>query len=858
MNIFNKITLQSLKKNRTRTVVTIVGVILSVTMIAGVTTFISSLQNYLIQEKIVQSGDWHIKFTDVDFAFSQKITTDSRVKTAAVAQNVGYALLPGGQNPLKPYLFLSGVDDTAFSALPIHIKAGQRPRNSGEILIPKHVETNGGVSYKIGDKVTLSVGNRLLGDKKLGQQHPFQSGEAEDATAEIFLPETTKTYTVVGIYERPGFEAYPAPGYTAITKMDSASVAESDSFTVFTALKRPGQVYDFAEKTADGRNYELNQMLLRLMGISNSDNFNRVLYSFAGFLIVMIMAGSILLIYNSFAISVSERSRQFGVLSSVGATKKQLRKSVLFEGICIGSIGIPIGLLAGVGGIGLTLRFIGGIFKSISRSTTSFSLSLSVPALVTAAALGIVTILLSAYIPAKRAVKQSAIETIRQTNNVKINAKSVKTPAIIGLLFGLEGTLAFKNLKRNKKRYRSTVISLFVSVVLFISTSALGLYLKQSSEITISDYGYDLSLDPSLPSAYRVKTEDFLRLYENLKHVNEVYDSSYYINAVYDCKIPVHFFEQKDNTTDESYDSALPIFFIEDSVYLRYLRDLGLPAEEYTDGQTKLPAVASLTTYNPANKHYETSNLFNADAVSIEIVHGEHSVGEPRAPYPVTLTIVDQLPKEVPPSMSFDFCAFAPYSLKGSLDGLQEPDSNGLHMIFLSNDPTKSANEMETIVSEDDRVSGYTLLNVDERLAQNRNAILIINIFTYGFVILISLITIANVFNTISTGIRLRRREFAMLRSMGLGDRSFDKMMNFECIFYGLKALLYGLPASAVMTWLIYKIISIGVSLPFILPWSGIAISVFSVFFVVFVTMIYAVNQMKNVNVIDALRDEVI
>jgi putative ABC transport system permease protein len=859
MNVFNKITLQSLKKNRTRTAVTIVGVVLSAAMIAAVTTFISSLQNYLVQEKIVQSGDWHVKFTDVDSAFAQKITTDSGIKTAAVMQNVGYAPLPGGQNPLKPYLFLSGVNDTAFNALPIHITAGQRPRNSGEILIPKHVATNGGVSYKIGDKVTLSVGSRLLGDQKLSQQHPFQTGEAEGAAVETFRPETTKTYTVVGIYERPGFEAYPAPGYTVITKMDPASVAESDSFTVFAALKRPGQIYDYVEKTAGGRDYELNQMLLRLMGISNSDNFNKLLYSFAGFLIVMIMVGSILLIYNSFAISVSERARQFGVLSSVGATKKQLRKSVLFEGLCIGIIGIPIGIIAGVGGIGLTLRLIGGIFKNITHSATALSLSLSVPALVTAAALGIVTILLSAYIPAKRAVKQSVIDTIRQTNDIKINAKSLKTPALIGLLFGLEGTLAFKNLKRNKKRYRSTVVSLFVSVVLFISASALGLYLQRSSETSIADYGYDLALDPSSPSAYHIPTDDLLRLYENLKHAGAVYDSAYYTDAAYDCKIPTRLSaKQQDNAADASYDAALPIFFIEDAVYLRYLQDLGLPADEYTGSQAKLTAVARTTAYDPSSRRYETSDLFNTDAVPIEIVHGENSVGEPRAAYPVTLTVVDRAPKEVAAALSSDFCAFAPYSLKDSLEGLQGPDVSGLHMTFLSNDPAKSAEEIETIVSEDNRISGYALLNVAEMMAQSRNAILIINIFTYGFVILISLITIANVFNTISTGIRLRRREFAMLRSVGLGDRSFDKMMNFECIFYGFKALLYGLPASAVMTWLIYKILSIGVALPFVLPWSGIAISVFSVFFVVFVTMLYAVHQMKHANIIDALRDEVI
>lgn len=123
----------------------------------------------------------------------------------------------------------------------------------------------------------------------------------------------------------------------------------------------------------------------------------------------------------------------------------------------------------------------------------------------------------------------------------------------------------------------------------------------------------------------------------------------------------------------------------------------------------------------------------------------------------------------------------------------------------------------------------------------------LVNVFAYTFIIMISLIAVANVFNTISTNIKLRRRELAMLRSVGMSDRDFQKMMNFECVFYGVKALLFGLPISVISSWLIYKGMVDGAdNINFVFPWGSMAISVFSVFFVVFITMLYSISKIKK------------
>ena len=132
----------------------------------------------------------------------------------------------------------------------------------------------------------------------------------------------------------------------------------------------------------------------------------------------------------------------------------------------------------------------------------------------------------------------------------------------------------------------------------------------------------------------------------------------------------------------------------------------------------------------------------------------------------------------------------------------------------------------------------------------------IVNIFAYGFIILISLIAATNVFNTISTSISLRRREFAMLRSVGMTEKGINKMMNYECILYGAKALLLGLPTSCLISFILYKIVSKGMMISFKLPWLAMGIATLSVFLVVFATMIYAMHKIKKENPIDALKNE--
>lgn len=858
MNIFNKVTLQGMKKSRSRTIVTIIGVVLSAAMITAVATFGVSLLNYLAKGAAQKYGGWHVEFLDVNTSFVNEMSHDNEVSDTATFENIGYAKLNGGKNPNKPYIFIAGFNNKTFDNLPINLVSGRLPKNNEEIVVPMSVESNGGVKLAEGDTISLDVGNRIDGNKNLGQHDSYISGK------ETLMPKSKRTYKVVGICQRPSFEEYSAPGYTFITKEDVKD--KGDNFSTFVTLKNPNNVHDYASSKAKGHSYAFNDNVLRFMGLSEDKLFNTILYSLGGILVAIIMIGSIFLIYNSFNISLNERTHQFGIFSSVGATPKQLRNSVLFEGLCISAIGIPIGVIVGIGSIKLVILVVAKNFGNIMYNNIPLTLKVSIPVIIGAAAVSFITILISAYIPARKAANTPVMESIRQSNEVKVDSKAVKTSKLTHRIYGLEGILALKNFKRNKKRYRSIVLSLVLSVVLFISTNAFVTYFKQFSQKALVYTNYDIGL-----GIKDMDDSEMLKLFDKLKTANGVYESSYQTVMNYSCSakgsdLSDYYWKYADsNSSNENVNIPMKIQFLDDRTYFNIIKGLGLPSEEYTGQNTKMIAVAKIEG-NQKDKLDTPIDMFKSSSMNFAIspeINGAPKMGQKQN---ANITFVDTRLPDIPPYLensesntnnSFTFLVMAPYSIKDKFD------TPGTHvatkgLTFKSKNPTQSSSQMETMIKSAGVKSNYMLLNSYKVLEESRNYIFIANVFSYTFIIMISLIAVANVFNTISTNIRLRRRELAMLRSVGMSERDFQKMMNFECAFYGMRALILGLPLATISSWLIYKFMSDGGAdnIHFVLPWGSIGISIFSVLFLVFITMLYAISKIKKENIIDALRDE--
>ena len=874
MNVLNRVTWNTLKKNRTRTIVTIIGVILSAAMITAVTTFVSTMQDYMIRSVISQDGEWHLRFSGLQAAQLPLIRDNGETKAYAYQYPVGYAALAESQNRDKPYLYIQAGDAASFDMRAIRLTQGRLPQNENELVLPEHLSTNGGVNYALGDTLTLEIGDRVDEEGAvLGQFHSLGYTDGK----ETLRPKETRTYTVVGICQRPNYEPYSAPGYTALT-LSAGEPPAGTLLDLVMTVKHPSQAIKTGEAIGaqlSGEAQCQSSDLLDYMGYGDNNALNSVLYSMAAILIALIMVGSISLIYNAFAISVSERSKLFGMLSSVGASSRQIRNSVFFEAGIISLLGIPLGILSGVAGIGVTLALLGEVINSTflnGPAAVDFHLTVYPAAIIAAAAVAFVTILISAWLPARRASRMSAIDAMRQTKDVQIKARAMRTPRFLRKLFGMESDLALKNFRRNRRRYRATVFSLFISVVLFISSSAFTQNMKAGTSTMYGDYNYDMSYLAPVTDPAEERMQQLIAAVKGLENVEEYafYQSLTGPSSVSPDIInpellgdDFHPLFNEDGTLHLAYNA----FAMNGEAFDRYARSLGLDPADYRDPANPKAILLDTTRIPDSTGTYHLRHLFSGDPGTLNLAGP--AAGEDGK------TLLDEEDKVVESWTAVTIGAVAeepPLGLERYI-----PSSNSFHLVmseeayvafsgfghtcrsgisFFFN--TDNAEKLDVNLTAAIKAAGLTgsVYNIQSMMQTNRNLLLIVDVFSYGFIILISLISVANVFNTISTNVSLRRREFAMLKSVGMTPGGFNRMINFECLFYGLKALLFGLPVSVFVCWLISEAVGQGVALGFQLPWSAFIIAIAAVFLVVFVTMMYAMSKVRRENIVDALKNE--
>lgn len=830
MSIINKIARQSLKKNKSRTVVTIIGVVLSVALMTAISTTVVSFQSFMIDASIAEEGEWHLEFYDVDRAFIDEVSLDPDASLVATTQTVEQYELEDDELVLT----VQAYSPEAFSAIPLTLSEGRLPENKNEIVLPQGFWNAEGNSYQLEDIFVGSAGD----------------------------------YTVVGFSEKIIAVAPSSLGFNAVTAADPSS-SPGDIFNARVALKDISQVFEFGERYSEQASVGYNSDLLRYQGLSENDNFMTVFYGLATILILLIGIGSVLLIYNSFSISVNERVKQFGILASVGATHKQLARSVLHEGFYVGVIGIPVGLILGLIGTGITLEFSKELFSSLLASGTTMKLVVAWEPLVISLVVGVLTIFISAYIPARRAARLSAIDAIRQNTEIVVREKDVRTSKFSRRLLGLEGTLALKNSKRNRRRYRATVISLVVSIVLFISASSYGAFLHAGRDTAITDVGYDLSL-----YAGPQDEDEAQELFDKLRVVEGV-DSSAWIRSFYgatplpDTVLSERFLESLEvesghnasSLAGQKQEYGVNVYTVDDQTFTEHLAMLGLSSQEYLRADNpKIIAMQKLNHFNFDEQRYESFDMFKtADPITLDleifgVLPREEKVG-------LTLEItqfVDSLPEVFSQTHNIELIVLLPYSVAKTIDGgaaAEVLERVNPQFFFTTESPSETSVAMINIL-ESYGLSSSNLIDANALFEGNRNLLLIIDIFVYSFIILTSLVTIANVFNTISTSINLRRREFAMLQSVGMTQKSFRRMLRYESAFYGIKALVIGLIAATLVSYAIYRTVMTGADVVFTLPWASVGIGILGVFVVVFTTMQYSVSKLNKVSTIDALRTE--
>lgn len=854
MNVFHKITVETLKKNKTRTFVTIIGVILSTAMIMAVITFVFSIQSYMKKVVIEKEGDWYIRSGMMTEEKAEEIAHLETVSTAAKIQSIGYSQFEN-KGTGKTYFYFAGFSKEAIQMLNVSLLAGRMPENSNEVIISKYFQQYTESELEIGSEFSVTIGERNINGIGLTQLDSYYEGEE-------WIPREEKTYKVVGIFNRIDLENYSTPGHLFITVPEETK----HSMELYLKIKNPKEIYSFSEKYLQEYFVIYHDELLRYLGVADNTNFYDVIQGLGVIILGLIICGSISLIYNAFSISVSERTKQFGLLSSIGATKKQRKKMILFEAVIISIIGIPLGIAAGITGIGITLQVISKGIKRIisSESQVQLEVVISIWPILMAAILAFITILISAWIPSIRSSRISTIDAIRQSNDIKISARQLKTSKLTSNIFKLEGILASKNYKRSRKKYRSTVISLVLSIVLFISSASFILYIKGSTSFVIGtgigDLYYPINTD-------KEEAEEIYQILKQESHVTKsthVKEKSFYL---------VVKKEDLNNSSEDEIinletEAALNIRLgiLSDEDFLTFAAEQKIKGDSYLEAEQLKGLVYDNIKYQNRNtKKYEKKQLLKThDSIQftiknqISVIESEEIKQKEEEFLILAGDYISKLPMGLDDNpWSEKMVIIIPETqYQKFLQPYIDESSIWSTYAFQTTDYDAAYNGMEKLLAENNKLNSGFLYNYAQEVEGDKNTIMAVNVLSYGFIILISLIAVANVFNTVSTNFQLRRKEFAMLRSIGMSQKGFYRMMNYECILCGSKAILYGLPLAFIVTYSIYHVILSGVSIQFLIPWNGVITSVISVFLIVFLTMLYSMSKLRKENTIDALKNE--
>lgn len=856
MNILNKLTQKHLIMNKKRTIVTIVGIILSTALMVGIGLLLSTFRESMIQEVIMERGDYNARIADISKSNLAIIDNNSNVKSYITRNYLGYDRIPNDET--ISYFKLFSVDDAYMSHLTLI--EGRLPKNSQEVVIPKYLYEQYSETLKIGNTLNLSIGDRYYEGKQVPDNAPYYEGEYINNPKEYKL-------TIVGVIERDYYEDSEIGCFIYTTGLTS------DKMDVFITYKKVNKTYENTESIAkslgilQGDEYydrvEYNTSLLALYGTSNYSNF---INSMAGMLIIMLSLVSIaciIVIYNSFAISVMERKKQFGLFSSIGATKRQIKSTVLYEAMIVSLIGIPLGILSAYLGIYVVVLIMNNLLKgmfSVGFYLSTYPLFIIIPIIFM-----IITIFVSASIPAKRASKISPIEAIRLNDDIKIKSKKVKSPKIIRKLFGIEGDIAYKNMRRNKKKYRITVVSLFISIVLFISFSGYMTYFLASADSYLAIPEVDVIVrydkknsDPEVIKSIKnnPSVEDYME-YLNVSATTNTDMFDAYTKNFQNFLVDNDYYEKH----NEPYYKVVNFIVLSNESYRKYLNMIGGKEElpilynnfnsiVYSEGSRKS---YNMNRYNNANK---TITIFSELTNSLEDGSVQYKELFKIDKYYLSnnefvgLGIYDDVIEEVI-IISSDMAE--EYQLITDNPTVQYGYTN----ILIKAPNYKNLDKMIEEYDKEGRLSFINYVNVKEEMKMENNVILTIKILVYGFITLVTLIGVTSVFNTINTSIALRRKEFAVLRSIGLTPSGFNKMLRFESLFFGLKSLFYAIPVSLGVIFLMYLSMRGTVDLGTILiPWKSIFLAVILDFLVIAISMSYATKKVKKDNILDAIREE--
>lgn len=857
MNLYTSLTLRYLKQNKRRTLVTIIGIILATALICGIGNICTSFMDYQMRDEIQSSGSFYATFTDIDKEKASVITKSSGVSEYGYKKNLG-SVIWDKKNSTS--LDINVFDKNTINSFQISLKKGSYPKNESELIVTQDLLNKW--NKKIGDKITLNLGELIYDD--MGMISKLKNSQKT-------------TFKIVGTLDKAPYNSK----LFAIAGFDINSVDKNEKFDVSICTKNPKDIYKTAisigeniglvqkdDPQDESYNYDeqtnlyfkdidYNEGLLRLLGASAYSNINITLLLIVGLVASLVIIATIATIYNSFSIAISERKKQFGILNSIGATKSQIMKLVFLEGFLVSIIGIPIGLLSGTIAIDIVFKVIKTFFKTSMFGELGLRVVFSQTVLILSTLIILLTIFISALIPARNAAKISPLEAIKNSSNLKVG--KIKSSKLVKKIFKTEGELAYKNLRRNKGKFRITLFSLVISIVIFISFNGFVDMFIEANQINYGSITNDLTLyENNLLTKEEVqKTIDELKKINGLKDV--AIDKGYNLNVHVDEKnINKDLRESLKQSRYVDMDNS-NYNFINSRLYIPgyfSISNIKLSEGKFDRKTAKAENGVILVRYSYQESlakkgkvvlsNYKVGDTLNCTITSYDS-DGKESAKEVKLKI---LAITDEIltGNNQYPETSFGVVAYD--DLIPSL-GITDDKSSSIY--YVATNREKSTRDEVKKVAEENNLSVIDSIDEAQKLEQTMN---VMKIFVYGFIVVISLVSVTNIINTISTNINLRKREFAIIKSIGVTPQGFKKMIYMESILYGILSLLYGIPIGICMNVLMNKILEGVITVQTLIPYKAILICVVAIFIITFIASYIPLKKISKENIIDNIRQE--
>ena len=947
MNLMKRLTLKNLKLNRKRTIVTIVGIILATALLSALVTLVSSFQYSMIEYQKQKDGDFHVKFSNVKMSELSEFKNNRNIESTFETMGMGFAKLDGCKNEDKPYAYVMATDEAGFERGCFHLIEGRMAKNEDEIVIPRHLKTNGRIDIKVGDEITLDVGKRYDSNTEsvIGENCAYEH-EAETLTDTV-----TKRYKVVGIMERPGYkmEDYSAAGYTFVTYSDELAAIDNGSkseageadttLTVYSrytqkalrnkdavtadiigvdekllakandsSVEMTAEESDRFLKEIENAKYDIymNVFLISYECVFPIDGSFKALFTVAAVVALIIILTSVYCIKNSFNISITEKIRQYGMLASVGATRRQIKSSVKTEAAMLGVVGIPVGTMSGI----LASLILVKVVNALSAGWLNFALSFhtSLPALILAVILSIATIYFSAIGSARRAAKVTPLEAIRNTKEIKIKSAKLKTPAVIGRIWGIGGVISYKNIKRNNKKYRTTVTSIVICSVTFI---VISYFMSMAFSVVGMSYA---SVDFNIGINMSCKKDlDIEKLSELLSGIEGAKDylvgAGYYFDVdkpEYTKEYGEYCGQLYDDSEDVSQEFLITV--LDDKSYDKYASDAGIKnantgailvnkgtfdvynekSSKYVKEEMELYKYKAGDTiecgYNVYDDASSDDNAAEGDTESStddnNAVEGDTESGtEDNSGYVDEETINNGVRKTVDVTIA-GVTDKVPIGYKGygnttllfmnqkgfeSLwaDGKSGNELKPGHASYSAYVVAENADEyQDTFEKETEENPEYSQIsfyvsNMDKQMRDEKSLFTLLGVFAYGLIVVIALIGITNIINTLSTGMELRSREFATLRSIGMTDKQFAGMVRLESVFISVKALVIGVPLGILISYLLCVMMNrMDDAIIYEPPYKAIILCIVVVIMLIYAIMKLSMTKLRHNNIIETIKNE--